>query len=184
MGYLVLLWFLLIFPSLFMAVFSRLLCPILPLFANEEGYLPNWLWWFQTPFDSLDGDRHSWERHPGTSKWATYKRRVAWLWRNAAYGFDMRVCGRKVNPDKDLIVIVGNPDIGDNTGISGTCRWYAYKENSSKMIAWQYYYCKHYSLFNGKFKKCIRIGFGWKIWNNEKLRSEPAQYWFYINPIK
>ena len=173
-------WVLLIFPSLFMAVFSRVLCPILPLFANEEGYLPDWLSWFQTPFDSLDGDRHSWERHPGTDAWSTYWRRVCWLWRNAAYGFDMEICGVWVNPDKDTITVDGNPDIGDNTGISGKCVWKAYRDG--KLIAWQWYFCHHYEIFG--IHKCVRIGFGWKIWNDEKLRTMPAQFWFYINPVK
>lgn len=178
-------WAALLLPSLFMAVFARIIAPILPFFANDEGYLPNWLWWFQTPFDTLDGDRGSWERHPGTGKWDTYKRRVFWLWRNAGYGFDMRVCGIKVNPDTDKIIYEGDPDIGDNTGISGRCDWFAYKDGDmDNLIAFQWYYVKHYSLFNGKFKKCIRVGWGWKIWSEEKLHDEPAQYWAYANPIK
>ena len=40
---LVIKWALLAPVSLFMAVFARLLCPVLPLFADEEGYLPEWL---------------------------------------------------------------------------------------------------------------------------------------------
>lgn len=168
-------------PSLFMAVFARLLCPVLPLFADDEGYLPDWLWWFQTPFDTLDGDNGSWERHPGTGKLQTYWRRVCWLWRNAAYGFDMRVCGIKVNPDTDTIIHEGNPDIGDNSGISGKCTWIAYRKGEP--IAWQWMYVKHYDLF-GKWHKCVRIGLGWKIWDDEKLREEPAQYWIYFNPVK
>lgn len=58
-------WALLAPVSLFMAVFARLLCPILPLFADDKGYLPDWLWWFQTPFDTLDGDSNSWDATPG-----------------------------------------------------------------------------------------------------------------------
>ena len=184
MTWLVLKWFLLIMPSVAMSVFARLLCPILPLFANDEGYLPDWLWWFQTPFDSLDGDDGSWERHPGTDAWSTYKRRVAWLWRNAAYGFDMRVCGIKVDPDADRIVYEGNPDIGDISGQSGKCKWFAYKGNTDELIAWQWMFVQHYSLLNGRIKKCVRVGLGWKIWSQEKLYDEPAQYWIYFNPLK
>lgn len=77
MEILVLKWAALIVPSLFMAVFARLLCPVLPLFASEDGWLPSWLWWFQTPFDCLDGDDGHLERWPGTDAWSTYKRRVA-----------------------------------------------------------------------------------------------------------
>lgn len=177
---LVIKWALLAPVSLFMAVFARLLCPVLPLFANDEGYLPEWLWWFQTPFDTLDGDSGSWERHPGTGKWQTYWRRVCWLWRNSAYGFDMRVCGIKVNPDSDTIVHEGNPDIGDKKGKSGKCKWFAYRDG--ELIAWQWYYIKHYELLG--IHKCVRIGFGWKIWSEEKLYDEPAQYWLYFNPVK
>lgn len=174
-------WALLAPVSVFMAVFARLLCPVLPLFANDEGYLPSWLWWFQTPFDSLDGDEGSWERNPGTGKWATYKRRVAWLWRNSAYGFDMRVCGIEVDPDSDNILVDGDSGIGDDPDEhEGTCTWVAYRKGQP--IAWQWMYIKHYSLF-GEFK-CVRIGFGWKIWDDEKLREEPAQYWIYFNPVK
>lgn len=38
---LVIKWALLAPVSLFMAIFARLLCPVLPLFANDEGYLPS-----------------------------------------------------------------------------------------------------------------------------------------------
>ena len=35
--------------SLFMAVLGRVLAPVLPFFVQDDGYLPRWLWWFQTP---------------------------------------------------------------------------------------------------------------------------------------
>ena len=175
-----LIWFLLIFPSVFMAVFGRLICPILPFFVQEDGHLPKCLSWFDTPFDTADGDEGHQERWPGTDRRSTYKRRVAWYWRNCAYGFDMRVCGIKVNPDTDQIIYEGNPDIGDDTEISGKCKWFAYRDG--ELIAWQFYYVKHYSLFG--LDKCVRIGLGWKIWSEEKLYDEPAQYWIYFNPVK
>ena len=102
------------------------------------------------------------------------------MWRNAAYGFDMRVCGIKVYPDSDQITYEGNPDIGDKKGKSGKCKWFAYRKG--ELIAWQWYYIKHYELLG--IHKCIRIGFGWKIWSEEKLYDEPAQYWIYFNPVK
>ena len=49
-------WALLIAPSLFMAVVGRLLAPVLPFFVQEDGYLPSWLSWFQTPDNPADGD--------------------------------------------------------------------------------------------------------------------------------
>lgn len=173
-------WFLLLPVSYFMAIFGRLVAPILPLFASDDGWLPDWLSWFQTPFDSLDGDDDHKQTWPGTDAWSTYKRRVAWLLRNVCYGFDMRVCGVKVDPDKDVIEIYGNPDISDQNGISGVCRWRAYRDG--ELIAWQWYYIKHYTLFGSK--RCVRIGAGWKIWSVEKLYTEPAQYFSVCNPVK
>ena len=75
-------WAILSFPSVFMAVFGRIPCPILPFFVTENGHLPNWLRWFDTPYDTADGDDGHQEKWPGTDWWSTYKRRVAWYWRN------------------------------------------------------------------------------------------------------
>lgn len=173
-------WVLLLIPSYLMAIIGRILAPVLPFFASDSGWLPKWLDWFQTPFDSLDGDENHQERWPGTDAWSTYKRRVAWLLRNVAYGFDMRVCGVSVDPDKDIIDVIGNPDISDKNGVSGACCWFAYRDD--KLIAWQFYYIYHYEIFS--LKKCIRIGAGWKLWSESKLREEPAQYFSYFHPFK
>lgn len=173
-------WAIRSFPSVFMAVFGRIPCPILPFFVTKNGHLPNWLRWFDTPFDTADGDDGHQEKWPGTDWWSTYKRRVAWYWRNCCYGFDMEVLGIRVDPDKDEITVDGDPNIGDNTGISGVCNWNAYR--NGEHIAFQWMYVKHYEIFG--FKKCIRIGIGWKIWDNEKLREMPAQYWIYFNLFK
>ena len=54
----------LIFPSVFMAVFRRLIAPVLPLFCDEEGWLPDWLCWFQTPDYSCDGEEGHKKRWP------------------------------------------------------------------------------------------------------------------------
>lgn len=178
---LVLKWLVLLIPSLFMHVLGRILAPILPFFVQDDGYLPEWLRWFQTPFDTCDGDNHHWERYPGTDWWSTYKRRFAWFTRNVTYGFDMSVCGVDVNPDRDTITYEGNPDIGDSSGISGKCFWQAH-DPDGKLLALQWMYVYHYDIL--KWHKCIRIGVGWKIWDDEKLRIEPAQYWAYFNPLK
>lgn len=177
---LILKWSGLILPSGVMAIVGRVLAPFLPPFANDRGYLPQWLNWFQTPFNSLDGDHRHLERWPGTDIWSTYKRRVAWLLRNVCYGFDMKVCGIPVDPDSDVIEVIGNPDISDKNGVSGYCYWFAYRNN--KLIAWQFYYIYHYEAFG--LKKCVRVGMGWKLWSDEKLREEPAQYFAYAHPFK
>lgn len=87
-------WVCLIPVSLVMAIVGRVLAPVLPFFVRADGYLPRWLWWFQTPDNPCDGDKGHWERWPDTSAWGTYKRRVAWFLRNVAYGFDIGVLGQ------------------------------------------------------------------------------------------
>ena len=49
-------WMLCIPASLCMAVIGRILSPILPFFVEDDGYLPDWLSWFQTPDNPADGD--------------------------------------------------------------------------------------------------------------------------------
>nr|DAH90060.1 MAG TPA: Envelope protein [Caudoviricetes sp.] len=170
-------WTALIAPSLFMNVFGKAICWILPFFVQADGWLPSWLSWFSTPDNNADGDAGHWERHPGTDWWSTYKRRTAWFWRNTCYGFDMQILGVQVL-ETDTITVEGNPDIGDQSGISGKC----YREliRDEEMLAFQWYFVKHYELF-GKWHKCVRIGVGWKLWNAKPFL---AQYWLYFNPMK
>ena len=73
--------------SFFFTFLAMVLAPVLPLFADGKGWLPHWLWWFQTDDNNLDGDLNGWTTVPVGSYW----RRVLWLWRNPAYGFDFNV---------------------------------------------------------------------------------------------
>ena len=172
-------WAMLLTPSLVMSIVGRLLAPVLPIFCDEQGWLPSWLSWFQTPDNSCDGDAGHRERWPRDGLFWTYARRVAWLLRNVCYGFDIDVLGKWVSPD-DTITIVGNPDIGDSSGISGVC----YREliHAGERTAFQWFYVRHYSFFG--LNKCVRIGFGWKLWNGVKAERYSAQYWAYFNPFK
>ena len=72
------------------------LAPILALLWNtQDGWLDNatkkgagprlykWLHWFQTPDNSLDGDRTFESNFPENNWWS----KCHWLWRNPFYGF-------------------------------------------------------------------------------------------------
>ncbi|QZA80226.1 DUF7338 family protein [Deefgea piscis] len=66
-------------------VLAMLLAPVIALFVRRDGYLPRWLWWFQTPdsrMDGCNGDAGFCASH--TASWWTY---VLWQWRNPAAGF-------------------------------------------------------------------------------------------------
>ena len=169
-------WAALLIPSLVMSIVGRLLAPGFPFFCYEQGWLPSWLSWFQTPDNSCDGDAGHKERWPKDGPFWTYARRVAWLLRNVCYGFDMQVCGVEID-ETDEITCAGNPDIGDQSGISGTC--YREASRDGKKIAFQWYYVKHYKFWT--WNKCVRIGFGWKLWNKKPFI---AQFWLYCNPVK
>lgn len=47
--------------NLFVTAIAWIISPVLPLFASSDGWLPRWLWWFQTPDNSIDGD-HSFNK--------------------------------------------------------------------------------------------------------------------------
>lgn len=163
--------------SFLMAIVGRLLAPVLPFFVQEDGYLPKWLWWFQTPDNPCDGDSGHWERHPGTDWWSTYTRRVAWFWRNVGYGFDIDVLGLK-ELDGDTLEVVGDLETGTSPAHSGYV-WRVLRRADGTKTGFQLY-----AIFQWPFWKtrCLRVNLGWKIWNfGEGLESH--QWTGMINPF-
>lgn len=171
-------WALLIVPSLFMAVVGRVLAPVLPLFASADGWLPSWLSWFQTPDNSLDGDAGHRERHPGMDWWSTYKRRVAWCWRNVAYGFDIDILGVEVR-STDKLVFEGDRDVGAKPPRSGW-QWKQVKRDD-KTIAWQLYVIQQYRIWP---QRCLRVNLGWKLFDFEdSVTDQVVQWTAMVNPF-
>lgn len=87
---------------LFTAV-AMALAPLVALFASADGWLPNWLCWFQTFDASLDaGWRDGYfpvDQKPAKPL-ARWWLRVRWLWRNPAYGFCYWPLGRRFDPSE------------------------------------------------------------------------------------
>lgn len=171
-------WAALIVPSFFMAVVGRLLAPILPFFVQEDGYLPDWLSWFQTPDNPCDGDAGHWERHPGTDWWSTYKRRVAWFWRNVAYGFDISVLGVEVRSTDDLI-FDGDRDVGAKPPRSG---WQWKKiVRDGEVVAFQLYGVHQYRAWP---QRCLRVNLGWKCFDfDDAVTDQVIQWTCMVNPF-
>ena len=165
-------WAALIGPSFFMAILGRILAPILPLFADTEGWLPDWLWWFQTPDNPLDGDAAHWE------PWSTYARRVAWCWRNVAYGFDISVLGVEVRSTDDLI-FDGDRDVGAKPPRSG---WQWKKVvRDGRAIAFQLYGVQQYRFWP---ERCLRVNLGWKLFDFEDAVTDQTVQWTaMVNPL-
>jgi hypothetical protein len=152
-------WALLVPGQIIITLLSLILAPVLPAFAND-GWLPKYLSWFQTPDNSLDGDA-GWQNHfVGITN--RYLRQVLWLLRNPAYGFDRNVLGYKV---KEFIL----PEIIGDNAVSNiplhTGRVIRLYREQDKITCFQFYLIKSYNLFG---LRCIRLHFGWKIWGAGK----------------
>lgn len=197
-------WLLFCIPDLGMQIIGKAICWILPFFVKTErnadgtidwktdgsariANLPKWLSWFQTDDHDCDGDKGSWQRHPGTSAWQTYVRRTAWFFRNTGYNFSINVLGIPVYGKKntehtpDELIVTGNPDASDTNGISGSV--FRRVNREGKFIAFQWYYIKHYSFW--KITACIRIGIGWKLWGAwYENEGKTAQHMMYFNLVK
>lgn len=132
--------------NLLFTLFAVIVAPIVSLFASNDGWLPNWLKWFQTFDASLDagwkdGYFGSFSTPPTGYKLWWY--RTKWLWRNPAYGFCYWVLGTSFKPEDWTVTFVQDG-------------------NYTKFIAWSKDR-KHFCLsYNGRFGSWK---LGWKAWN-------------------
>lgn len=148
------------------------LTPIIVLFA-KQGQLPNWLSWFGTPDNSLDGD-DGWRKESRTflnenTKLKRYINRCFWLWRNTLYGFNHAVMSLQCN-GQEMLVKRGTPNVSNGThgepGRNGFLRWYLYR--NSKLIAFEWYIIYQWPFLK---TKCLRILLGWKLWAWKPMQS-------------
>lgn len=171
-------WILFLLIGVPFELFAKVLSPVLACFVGEDGYLPQWLYWFQTPDNSCDGDKGHRERWPKDGVFWTWLRRTAWLFRNSAYGFNIVAIGFKWQAG-DVKTVDGDPAVGDRSGVSGLCKWRIVRDG--KAVAFQIYYVKHYRIF-GTWK-CVRAGAGYKIWGDQTGQVF-GQHWLYFHPFK
>lgn len=94
-------FYILMFPfDMLFTVVAKLLSPVLPLFASSDGWLPNWLKWFQTFDANLDTGVTD-NKFPHTYR---YIDRVRWLFRNSGYGFSYYALGCRYFPGEWTLV--------------------------------------------------------------------------------
>lgn len=161
-------WILLFPVSFAMTVLGYVLAPFLPAFASDDGWLPDFLHWFQTYDNPLDGDYgfktiHAPFKGDNLSYFQKYVNRVVWLWRNPTYGFDKDIMGVQV-PDMfhwTRTRLYGEKDITEDLSPPG---WYlaVLKDESGEeasAIAWQLYVVHHWTE-----NHATKINLGWKIW--------------------
>jgi hypothetical protein len=158
-------------------VVNLLLAPIVVLFADDYGWLPKWLSWFQTNDNSLYGDHgwqteHLWFKNKENAE-ELWINKVRWLYRNDMYGFAINVLGANIHPDA-VWEERGNPKVSTNP----LCNGYVYRKltNPDGKSYFQFYYVKQWS---SKF--AIRINIGWKIWG-EQLAKDRVNNQFVFSP--
>lgn len=164
--------------------------PFVALFAGRDGWLPDWLSWWQTPDNPIDGDSgwktEHWQWRFKLPGWlATYVGRVGWLWRNTAYGWGHDVIGAKCLPG-DVVVWFGDSRIGNRPGYPGMTLTYLYR--NGKLRYWQFYFVLPWH----KSGRCLRMNHGWKLWHLRNkaddgvavlAEAHNAQFVFSPNPV-
>lgn len=169
----------LVLLSLPMNLLALILAPVFPLFSgNQYGWLdnhskqgfgprlPNWLSWFMTPDNSLDGDA-TFERINGTGYWA----KVKWLLRNPLYAFALKYLEAPYFSTVD-----GDKTIKDNDGAKEG--WCFVTANG----LFQFRYVKRI----GSTNRCFLVNLGWNIMalvdDGVNPKPNPHQATFVFSP--
>lgn len=169
-------WPVYLLTYLILQVVAYLITPILPLFAKmregwsdnhgawrEEPRLPKWLSWFDTPDNSLWGDRQFMLDHK-----ETYLSKVIWLYRNSLYGFKWTTLACVVDYPNE-IVFSGYPNINRNNGVTGTFQ-------ASYKGYWQWKCVKKLIGNRG-----IMFNFGWEL-DTAVKKGQPMTALFMFSP--
>jgi len=170
---------LLVIADLLAGIINLILAPVVVCFANTAGWLPRWLWWFQTPGDSLFGSvgwqtKDRWFRAEDTA-WKIWFNKVGWLYRNSTYGFAIDVLGAQAKPG-DTLEVTGRKETSNHKPITpGWVHYVLLREG--KPVYFQFYIVAPW-LFGLYF----RGNFGWKLWSYST--TEKMQLTFSPNPFR
>ena len=162
------LYILLVPISLLTTLVAVILAPVMPVFTQQKLWwcdnhsyqavgpvLPNWLNWFMTPDNTLNGDA-TFQNINGTSYWS----KVKWLWRNPAYSFALRYLN---NPYYTKV-------LGDKT----------IKDNDNAKAGWCLVHANGLFQFTVVapigFSRCIYINLGWNIRGLVDDNVQPKPY--------
>ncbi|HJW26130.1 MAG TPA: hypothetical protein VJ576_14645 [Rhodocyclaceae bacterium] len=143
--------------NLAMEAVSFPLAFVLPFFARN-AWLPRWLWWFQTPDNSLEGDsgwqNEHWQWRKRLPKpLCTYVGYTGWLLRNRAYGFKWTAIAAPV--------VQADLRYKGDLGIKNRDHARAGLLRVSMDSYWQY---KRVWQIPGR-PRCVMLNFGWQLDN-------------------
>lgn len=162
------LYILLILPTLAMTRLAYLLAPVLTLLIDDAGRLPWQLSWFEPSDNPAIGDA-SWKaEHPD---YGNYRLAVTYMWRNPAQGFEQWLKA-DVN-EKTPCTCLGNVGISD--GVNGVAGYYLVRANGYFHLAY---------VWPCGFNHCITGGFGWRLNSLVKGYSHPTLGQYCFTPFR
>lgn len=137
--------------SIVFTILAVLLSPILALLVKSDGYLPDWLSYFQTPDNKATGDKMFQEQQMAWTK-SKYLYALFWLARNPGYGLDHAI-GAKIP------VGFKYESWGDEATTNAPIHdGLVYRKANGY---WQFYFVHQWSE-----TKCWKLNFGWKLWGD------------------
>jgi hypothetical protein len=169
-------WFLLILVNWIASICNLFLAPFVVMFVTDEGRLPQWLHWFDTPDNPLSAqviDRWFPEHDTKFKRWIN---NVSWLYRNSMYGFSEDVLGFTIK-EGFTYSCVGDESVSNKPLHEGLVKRYLTQGGKTY---WQWYYVKPWGPV--KWRRCIRANFGWKIWGDKQVGMK-EQIVCSINPL-
>lgn len=130
---------------------------ILAPLAVAIGKVPQWMLTSDNPITGDEGHEKRWEGKP------EYLKKVAWLWRNKAYGFT------QLNADDagNVAKVYGQSDVSNRPWKPG---WQLRVTDNGY---WQFYAILPYK------NRYARINLGWKLWSGANY----GQYVCTVNPV-
>jgi len=147
--------------------------------AGVDGWLPKWLWWFQTPGDSLNGsigwqtkDRWFLTQDIWYKRWVN---RVGWLYRNPMYGFAIEVLGAQALTG-DTLTVMGDSETGNHSPLHPGWVRYVLVRNGRPV------YFQFYLVWPWCSTRYLRLNLGWKLWSMPTL--DKMQFTFSPNPFR
>lgn len=157
-----------------MKLIGLVVAPIVSLSVSKDGYLPDWLSWFETPDSNMFGlygdagfyNEYQDLTHMPLGRWWVC---TLWQWRNTAQGFSTFALGVD---EHDLII-----DKYRRTGEGDLIKYFVtVKDLSGKIRAFE---------FKGAFKwPGLNLRFRWRLgWKLNWHKDLPAQYVFSVSPF-
>ena len=166
-------WLLLVPIDLLLKVTGLVFAPLFSLFVDEDGFLPEILYWFATPDSNqfgFTGDMGFFEDNCLNTKtfWGRWWVCTKWQWRNTSQGFSTFCLGVY---DQSLTI-----ETVSESGTGDLKKYFRLAKKGNETRAWELKGSVKWPFL----KKRFRWRLGWKLRWHERL---PAQFVFSVSPL-